>query len=441
MHSTLSTCLLLAVLGGPLSKEDILGQADARIARHRTGEAVLRLLGPDGHPLPPGARVEIEQKRHAFLFGSNFFKFQACRTPEDNAAYEKHFADLLNFATLPFYWWGYERERDKPLHGRIERMVAWCKANDITTKAHPLVWNWVDPRWLPDDPDEVIRIQLQRIEREMAKFRGDIRIWDVVNEATHHDRPEPLSQAPKLSAAITKAGVGPFVRAAFRTARQVDPEAVLIINDYRVDQEFIDKVLRELVDDDGEPLYDVIGIQSHQHGGAWPVEMIWEVCERFVEFGKPLHFTETTFLSGELGWDLKKHSDDPDFVWASTPEGEERQAREVVTFYTVLFSHPAVEAITWWDFTDQGSWQRAPSGFLRDDMTPKPAYHALRELIREKWWTRTEGASTGEAGRFAFTGFYGDYEVRWMGDTIASGTFSFDAKTREPIEVRLKHAP
>jgi endo-1,4-beta-xylanase len=153
-------------------------------------------------------------------------------------------------------------------------------------------------------------------------------------------------------------------------------------------------------------MYDVIGIQSHMHGGTWSNDKIWQTCERFARFGKPLHFTEATILSGQLGW----RSDGDRRPWPSTPEGERYQAREVERFYTMLFSHPAVEAITWWDFSDNGSWKRAPAGFVRHDMSPKPAYEALQRLIKQKWWTKTM-ATSGADGQARFRGFRGQYKV------------------------------
>ena len=43
-------------------------------------------------------------------------------------------------------------------------------------------------------------------------------------------------------------------------------------------------------------------------------------------YGKPLHFTETTFISGELGWDRQtyRRKTDPKWEWATTPEGDGR---------------------------------------------------------------------------------------------------------------------
>ncbi len=66
-----------------------------------------------------------------------------------------------------------------------------------------------------------------------------------------------------------------------------------------------------------------------------------------------------------------------------------------------------MRGITWWDLCDEGSWLPG-GGLLRKDMTPKPAYDALRRLIRETWHTRTEGKTDAE-GRLTFRGFFGRY--------------------------------
>jgi GH35 family endo-1,4-beta-xylanase len=408
-------------------KEDVLGQAEDRIAKHRKGTVVLSLVGPDGHAFPPGVRLEISQTRHKFLFGCNIFKLGRCRSQEGNAAYEKHFAELLNYATLPFYWWQYESRKDQPMDERTDEIVRWCKAHDVTTKGHPLAWNYIDPRWLTGTPEEVMELQLKRVARCVERFKGGIDIWDVVNEATEYDRQELKKQAPKLTAAIARMGIREYVRRAFTAARRANPQATLLINDYRTGRDYVEKVLSVLVDDESKPLYDVIGIQSHMHGGYWGAAQTWDVCERFAKFGKPLHFTETTVVSGP-----KK---DP--VWGTTSEGEQQQAKAVSEFYTVLFSHPAVAGVTWWDFTDQDAWQRAPAGLVRDDMTPKPAYEQLHDLIKGKWWTKAE-TETGANGQATLQGFYGQYQAEaTVGNRRLLRKFTLDKSTGTLLNVQM----
>jgi GH35 family endo-1,4-beta-xylanase len=391
-----------------LSDDELLAGADARIEQRRKGAAAVLVVDASGNPLA-GAKVAVEQTRHAFLFGCNIFLWGKLPDEKMEAAYRQHFAGLLNYATLPFYWSSYERRRGAPDHEHTEQVARWCREQGIATKGHPLAWNSGDPPWLPDDLEEIRRLQMARIEDCVSRFTGLIDRWDVVNEATHFDRDEFVKQrSPKLSAMWQKVGQIEFTRECFVHARKAGPKATLLVNDYRTDPPY-EQVIKQLVDGQGKRLYDVIGIQSHMHGGVWPNRKIWEVCQRFAQFGVPLHFTETTILSGERGWrgDRPARGAAP---WPSTPEGEAFQAREVVRFYTMLFSQPAVEAVTWWDFSDFRAWQGAPAGFLRSDMTPKPAYEALEKLVKGKWWTQTtlQTAADGTAG---FRGFLGEYRV------------------------------
>ena len=391
--------------GAAASEEQLLAGAAGRIEKHRKGDAVIRVLAADGKPAA-GVKVQVRQTRHAFLFGSNIFYFAHSQRSDPRLlqAYLEQYTGLLNFATLPFYWPAYEPQRGKPMHEQMAKVAQWCKAKGITTKGHPLAWNYSDAKWFPSDADELRGLQMARIEDCVGRFRGLIDIWDVVNEATHFDRAEMAStRSPKHTGMWKKAGQVEFTRECFAHARRAGVKATLLINDYRTDPAY-EKLIRQLVDDRGKRIYDVIGIQSHMHGGAWPTRKIWDVCERYAAFRVPLHFTEVTILSGKRTWQGERGK------WPSTPEGEKYQAEHVARFYTMLFSHPAVEAITWWDFSDARAWKGAPAGFLRKDMTPKPAYHALRKLVKETWWT-TASVTTDAAGKAAVRGFLGDYEV------------------------------
>ena len=406
--------VILAMLIPPLraaTPENLLESAPGRIEKHRKGDVQLSLLGRDGKPLA-GATVRVRQVRHEFLFGGSVFplvyKLQSGKLElplREGGFYQqfgKRYAELFNFATLPYYWWGYEKERGKPVHESRRRIAAWCKERGITTKGHPLVWNYSQLSWLPDDLAEVEKLQLAHVRNCIERFRGKVDVWDVVNETTNFAQKPNKARAPTVTAMWEKVGRIELPRKAFRTARKANPNATLVINDFHVGDDFA-QVVRGLVDEKGKPLYDVIGLQSHMHGGNWSNAKIWNVCERFAPFNKPVHFTEMTILSGKKGWHLPK-------PWPSTPQGEAEQAREVKRVYTLLFSHPAVEAITWWNLTDAHAWMQAPSGLLRKDMSPKPAYTVLKKLIKEDWWTQT-GLTTDAGGKATFRGFYGEYDL------------------------------
>jgi len=365
-------------------------------------DVVVEVLDAAGQPVED-ADVRVEQQSHAFLFGCNLYMWGKCPSEELEQAYRLRFADLFNFATLGFYWGSYERQRGEPRDDQ-RRAAEWCRRHRIHTKGHPLAWTLVEPEWLPNDPQEVVKLQLGRIRREVTEYKGLIDCWDVVNEPSYFDRDQTREDSPRLTRAWERVGNIEFIRRCLATAREANPKATLLVNDYCHTRTFA-RVLDRLRVDGARP-FDAIGLQSHMHREPWSNEKTWEVCQRFARFDVPLHFTEVTILSGREGWEAPE--DEP--AWPSTPRGERRQAEQVERFYTMLFSHPAVEAITWWDLSDRGAWKDAPAGLLRADMSPKPAYEVLQRLIQQTWHTRAT-RRTDAAGRVRLRGFLGDYSV------------------------------
>jgi hypothetical protein len=88
----------------------------------------------------------------------------------------------------------------------------------------------------------------------------------------------------------------------------------------------------------------------------------------------------------------------------------------------MLFSHSSVQAITWWDLSDYGASQGAPAGLLRSDMSNKPAYNKLLNLVRNNWWTRGN-VYTADDGTARLRGFYGTYKliIEKEGKRVESG--------------------
>ena len=259
--------------------------------------------------------------------------------------------------------------------------------------------------------EEIMRRQIERIHRDVTAYRGVIGLWDVINEVVI------MPVFDKYDNAITRIckekGRIRLVKEVFAAARESDPDAVLLINDFNTSVSY--EILLEGLLEAGVPI-SAIGIQSHQHQGYWGLDKLNNVLERFSRFGLPIHFTENTLISGAI---MPAHIEDLNDwqvdSWPSTPEGEERQAREISEMYTTLFSHPLVEAITTWDFND-GCWLKAPSGFVREDNSEKPSYYALQKLIHGDWETH-QTLTTDANGCLSFTGFKGGYALKADGKT------------------------
>ena len=133
-------------------------------------------------------------------------------------------------------------------------------------------------------------------------------------------------------------------------------------------------------------------------------EFLYRVMDQYAKFGLPLQITEMTIPA-----------------YSNDAEDEELQAELLRKLYTVFFSHPAMEAVIYWNLVD-GYAAFAPmgdmtagenvyhGGLLRFDLSEKPAFRTIRDLFQKEWHTEVT-AQTDASGALSFRGFYGDYEV------------------------------
>lgn len=414
--------LLLPLLALPLlaqdevrraawAKPEVTARIEEGIRANRTSWVTLRVVDAQGKPVS-GASVEAELVRHEFLFGANGFMVDGFSKREENEQFARAFTGLFNFVTIPFYWRGIEPRpgvvrydsTSEPIYRRPppETVLAWAGKHGLTTKGHTLVWDNPAhqlPEWLTENPRERERQIWQSVERTVSRYGRRIPVWDVVNEsiARHINVPMPRD----------------YVFRAFELANRLfPPEATLLINETTA--------LWSNDRDEYSPYYllisnlmargarvDAIGLQFHffsesQHqdvreGRALAPDKVFRILDLYGRFGKPLHVTEITIPT-----------------LPATADGEQAQAEMTRDFYRAWFSHPNVEAVTWWNLVDdtavpgEDKWR---GGLLRRDFSEKPSYAALRKLIREEWTTKFSGTADG-AGSVTFRGFRGGYRAK-----------------------------
>jgi len=421
---------------------------DPSIRKYRTADATLTVTA-NGMPLA-GQEVTVAQRSHKFLFGCTGFEFLALadeggtlagdelparpRTGpgggtgslgEAPVAEIKRLSDLwfelFNFVTLPFYWGRFEPVRGQPDTARLRATAQWFADQGCVVKGHPLAWHTVTADWLLDLPNaDIARAQVERIRREATEFAGLIDMWDVVNEVVI------MPIFDKYDNGITRIcrdmGRIPMIRMVFDAAREANPGATLLLNDFDMSAAY--ECLIEGVLEAGITI-DALGLQSHMHQGYWGEEKTLAILDRFSRYGLPIHFTETTIVSGHImPPEIVDLNDYRVEQWPTTPDGETRQADEVVRHYRTLLSHPSVQAMTYWGLSD-GGWLGAPGGFVRLDGTTKPSYEG---------WLAPTSMATDTEGRVRFSGFLGEYDVTVGGSTT---TFRLDDPGDAAVQVTI----
>ena len=385
--------------------------------KERTASRKIILKNEDGTPCA-GQSVHVELVNPEFLFGCggfDFLQFETVREEEKTFFKERmdRFLELFNYATLPFYWGTFESEEGKPETERLKKAAANLVNHGVKVKGHPLCWHTVCAPWLLKYSDEeILKKQLERIDREVKGFKGLVDIWDVINETCI------MPVFDKYDNAVTRIcnykGRNELCSLVFNRAVSNNPQGTFLINDFNTTDDYA-HVIEELLEKGVQ--ISAIGIQSHQHQGYWGIEKTQRVLERFEKFGLPIHFTENTILSGrKVPPEIQDLNDYQVKEWPSTPEGEKEQADQLVEMYRVLFSHPLVKAITGWDLCD-GQWLGAPSGILHKDNSPKPAFYALKDLIRHELSTSYD-AVTDKDGALNLEGYRGEYLVKYSGKSI-----------------------
>ena len=218
------------------------------------------------------------------------------------------YARDFNLATLHsnFYWSDWEQEQGKPNPdslSELQRQAAALKSVGVTDlRGHPLMFPTLEPAWLIDGlkqgrikKAQAIELMKQHIRDLMTPFKGIIREWVVANE--------PFRFYGADSGDYWKLVIGAeYVEIAFQTAREVDPQAKLLLNDYdnharngrgtsyARDNDPIERN-KMLVDQlKAKGLIDGLGLQMHISVDKPPQPK--DMIETMQGYGLPVHITE-----------------------------------------------------------------------------------------------------------------------------------------------------
>lgn len=240
-----------------------------------------------------------------------------------------------------------------------DRIADFCAANGMRLHGHALVWYSQGEQAFAGFDRTRFAAEYDRYIAEVAgRYRGKVAGWDVVNEAVAEDgvglRDCHWSQA---------FGQDGYIIRAFEQAKLADPEAVLFLNDYNLENNpvkgatFLKLVERMLTA--GAPIGG-IGTQSHLDIEI-PEGQIAGFMREAAQFGLPIHVSELdASLRREGGIDTR-----------SRERRIEQQSGRVAELAEGFMGLPQAlrYGFTVWGLRDTDSWLRRDA---RDDGTDAP---------------------------------------------------------------------
>ncbi|HET9911255.1 MAG TPA: endo-1,4-beta-xylanase [Anaerolineales bacterium] len=288
----------------------------------------------------------------------------------------KLLAEQFNQIAITTLAWEVIGQRQNSYTFRIpDAHRGFASAHDLTVMGMHLVYGVDLPEWLQNgnfSREELIDLLKNHIRKVMSHYRGKIRAYTVVNEAT-----EP-------SIFWNRRVGSEYVEIAFQTARETDPDAILIYNDYahetaslyKAEQVF--KVVESLKAKD---LVDAVGMQMHILGG-------FDLDPRTPPTKEQL--LEQMHRYGSLG--LKVFVTELDVGIAKLPGSvEEKLAKQAEIYSTVveacLESDGICTDINIWGVNDVDTWTDE-AALLFSDNQPKPAYFAVLDVLKKFYEAR-----------------------------------------------------
>ncbi|NAS21549.1 1,4-beta-xylanase [Herbidospora sp. NEAU-GS84] len=270
----------------------------------------------------------------------------------------------------------------EPAEGRFtfdegDALVDFATGNGLEFRGHTLVWHSQTPAWVFEGATK--EVLLQRVENHiravMGRYKGRIGTWDVVNEVIDENQPDGLRRSPWFE--IT--GLD-YIRTAFRVAREVDPAATLVFNDYNTEfprkREAMYKVVKQLRDE-GVPI-DAVGHQLHVNIEQPPAYFIEDTIERFATLGVEQQVTEL---------DVSVYTDFVSTYPTVPADVLARQGHRYKEIFDVFRRQAAkLSSVTIWGVADDETWLstfpinrvNAPLPF-DDELQAKPAFWGVAD--------------------------------------------------------------
>jgi endo-1,4-beta-xylanase len=226
--------------------------------------------------------------------------------------------------------------------------------------------------------EELLRRMRDHIHTVVGRYKGKIKVWDVVNEAIADGGTNILRNSP-----WTQIVGDDFIAKAFEYAHEADPDAILRYNDYSLENPAKRRKLITLIKSLQEQKVPVMAIGSQAHVNvSTSFEGMDQALTEMETLGLPIHITEFDVNSAKGG--QRGMGGDVANVGAATQggmvsEADRRQSEAYAGLFRAFVKHKnSVKVVTFWGVNDGLSWLRNASPLLFDaNDQPKPAFDAV----------------------------------------------------------------
>lgn len=238
-----------------------------------------------------------------------------------------------------------------------DRLMQFARDNKMQVHGHTLVWHSQVPDWMFNDSQgqpltatpENKALVLSRMETHIralaGRYKGEIFVWDVVNEVIDESYPDCMRRSRWFE--LTGSD---YITLAFKVAHEADPNARLIINDYSTTDPAKRTCFYNLTRDllaQGVPL-DGVGHQMHINIESPSAEDIEETIQMFAELGVEQYITEL---------DLSLYTNDSDSFDRVPKEIMIRQAHRYKDIFDVFRRQSeSLAGVTFWGMADDHTW-------------------------------------------------------------------------------------
>lgn len=228
--------------------------------------------------------------------------------------------------------------------------------------------------------EELLQRMREHIHTVVGRYKGKVKVWDVVNEALSDGGPEPV-----LRSSLWSEIIGPdFIAKAFEYAHEADPDAILRYNDYGLENpvkiQKLVKLVRSL-QEQKVPIH-AIGTQAHLNVSTAGFDQMDRSLTEIAKLGLPIHVTELDINSAQGG---QRGTGADIAANAATTQGglvsdaDKKLAEAYAGVFRAFLKHrDQVKMVTFWGVNDAVSWRAAGKPLLFDgENRPKPAFEAV----------------------------------------------------------------